>query len=152
MFVEFTVGRRTVTAEVTVTQTHQTPPPAPCAWAESGDMSDLLQACWDVRDARSLSSLFFLYVQPHSTVASCPAPVTSSRPFPQDPCLPLPPSRLLSLLSLQRTLQRGRGSRRGDTFLPALPRLIRAGERNTVLQPESLGLAAPAEDFLFGTG
>lgn len=36
-------------AEVTVTEIPQTSPPAPCAWVESGYVSDLLQACRDVK-------------------------------------------------------------------------------------------------------
>lgn len=103
---------------MTVTEVPQSSPPAPCAWVESGDMSDLLQACRDVRGVRSLPSLFFLYVRPYGTAASCPAPVTSSSPFPQDPCLPSPPRRLLPLLPPERTLQRGRGSCRVEAFLP----------------------------------
>lgn len=50
------MGRTTVTADV-VTETPQTSPPAPSAWLESGYVSALLQACWDVRDVRPLSSV-----------------------------------------------------------------------------------------------
>lgn len=151
MFVEFTVGR-TVTAEVTVIEIPQTSPAAPCAWVESGYVSDLLQACWDVRDVCSLSFLLFLYVQPYGTVASYPVPVISSSPFPQDPCLLLPPSCLLSLLPPETMQQRGQGSCRGDTFLLPLPTLRQCRSTYTVLLTDSSGLAALSEELPFGTG
>lgn len=127
-------GQRERSAEVTVTEIPQSSPLAPCAWVESGDTSDLLQACRDVRGVRSLPSLFFLYVRPYGTAASCPAPVTSSSPFPQDPCLPSPPRHLLPLLPPERTLQRGRGSCRGEAFPPPAPTLGRRRSTYAVLR------------------
>lgn len=123
------MGRTTVTAQV-VTEIPQTSPPAPGAWVESGCMSALLQACWDVRGVRSPSSvcatLRYGGILPRSCHLLKPLSSGSLPPLAtESPSAPLPPAG---------TLRRGQGSCRGGTFPPALPRLAQRSSTYVVLQ------------------
>lgn len=96
-------------------------PPAPWAWLERGDTSDLLQARWDVGDLRSLPSLVFLtcsFMEWDILPCSCHLP----EPLPAG-SLPAQATRSPSVLASSREDAAGREEEEvhAEETLPCLP-------------------------------